>query len=190
MKMVSKVIFFLALATSLWAQQSAKGSSEQTAKKDAAESQETKPPDSFYKLSFALYELEDGKRVNQRDYTMIAKANVNPSPSIRISTRVPIYSEEKKMQYIDAGLTLNCNVVDHGAGKIQAHCEIAISGFVRPDQIPENRGNAVAPAPVLRSTNSNTWAILTPGKPSVIATVDDINSAKRMQIEMTATKLD
>ena len=189
MKMLSKVIFILALATSLGAQPPAKGSAEQP-KKDPAETQDAKPPENFYKLSFVLYELEDGKRVNQRDYTMIAKANVNPAPSIRISTRVPIYSEEKKMQYIDAGLTLNCNVIDQGTGKIQAHCEVNISGFVRPEQIPENRGNAIAPAPVLRSTNSNTWAILTMGKPSVIASVDDINSAKRMQIEVVATKLD
>ena len=28
------------------------------------------------------------------------------------------------------------------------------------------------------------------GKPSVIASVDDINSAKRMQIEVTATKVE
>ncbi|HET9365599.1 MAG TPA: hypothetical protein VFP71_11385 [Candidatus Angelobacter sp.] len=184
MKVFVKVIFILALASTLFAQQSTKVSDQ------PLKGEETHQPESFYKLSFAIYELEDGKRVNQRDYSMIAKANVNPSPRISISTRVPIFTEEKKMQYIDAGLTLNCNVVDQGAPKIQAHCEINMSGFVRPEQVPESRGNAVAPAPVMRSTNSNTWAVLTLGKPAVIASIDDINSAKRMQIEITATKVD
>jgi hypothetical protein len=185
MKILSKAIFILALAAGLSAQQPGKGASDQPAK-----AEETRPPDNFYKLTFAIYELEAGKRVNQRDYIMIAKANVNPSPSIRSSTRVPVYSDEKKVTYIDAGLLVNCNVIDQATSKVQAHCEIEISGFVRPEQVPENRGNAVAPAPVLRSTKSQGWAILTMGKPFVIASIDDINSAKRMQIEVTATKVE
>lgn len=185
MKVLTKVIFVLALASGLLAQQPAKGSADQPGK-----AEETRPQDNFYRLNFVIYELEGGKRVNQRDYSLIAKANVNPSPSVRISTRVPVYSEEKKMQYIDAGLTLNCNVIDQATGKIQAHCEVDISGFVQHDQVPESRGNAVVPAPVLRSTRSNTWAVLTMGKPFLIASIDDINSAKRMQIEVTATKID
>jgi hypothetical protein len=31
---------------------------------------------------------------------------------------------------------------------------------------------------------------MTPGKPTILTTVDDINSAKRLQIEVTATKVD
>ena len=185
MKIFTKVIFVLVLASSLFAQQSAKRAADQPVK-----GEETHQPENFYKLSFAIYELEDGKRVNQRDYSMIAKANTNPSPSVRISTRIPIFTEENKMQYIDAGLSLNCNVIDQGAPKIQAHCEVNIGGFVQRDQVPESRGNAVASAPVLRNTSSNTWAILTMGKPTVITSIDDINSAKRMQIEVTATKMD
>jgi len=185
MKVLSKAIFVLVLASGVFAQQPPKGGADQPGK-----AEEPRPQENFYKLTFAIYELEAGKRVNQRDYIMIAKANVNPSPSIRISTRLPVYSDEKKVTYIDAGLMLNCNVIDQATGKVQAHCEIEISGFVRPEQVPESRGNAVAPAPVLRSTKSNTWTVLTMGKPSVIASVDDISSAKRMQIEVTATKVE
>ena len=185
MKVLTKVIFVLVLASGVFAQQPGKSASDQPAKPE-----EVRPLDNFYKLTFAIYELEAGKRVNQRDYIMIAKANINPSPSIRVSTRVPVYSDEKKVTYIDAGLMLNCNVIDQATGRVQAHCEIEISGFVRPEQVPESRGSPIAPAPVLRSTKSNTWAVLTMGKPSVIASVDDINSAKRMQIEVTATKVE
>ncbi len=33
-------------------------------------------------------------------------------------------------------------------------------------------------------------ALLTPGKPQVLTSMDDVNSTKRMQVELTATKLD
>jgi hypothetical protein len=32
--------------------------------------------------------------------------------------------------------------------------------------------------------------MLTPGKPQVITSMDDVNSNKRMQIELTATKVE
>lgn len=187
MKIFTRILLMLALSGPLFAQQPAKGAADQPAKKDA-EVQE-RPPETFYKLAFVLYELEDGKRVNQRDYTMLGRTNSSPS-RIAISTRVPVYSEEKKMQYIDAGLTLSCSIRELTGGKVQAQCDINVGGFVRQDQIPEARGNGVASAPVLRSTAINSWAVLTPGKPAIMASIDDINSTKRMQIEVTATKLD
>jgi hypothetical protein len=190
MKLLPKLIFLLALVSSLCAQQPEKGNSEQTAKKDAANSSEPKLPDRFYRLSFAIYELEDGKRVNQRDYSMIGKTNNGPYPRISVTTRVPIYSEEKKMQYVDAGLTLSCSFLSEQPGaRLQAHCEVTIGGFVRPDQLPESRSNGV-PAPVLRNTTSSAWVLLTPGKPMLLTSIDDINSNKRMQVELIATRME
>jgi hypothetical protein len=188
MKILAKVILVLVLASSLCAQQPGKGTADQPAKKDTAENQDAKPVESFYKLNFVLYELEDGKRTNQRDYSMIGRTNSGPA-RISVMTRVPIYSEEKKMTYIDAGLSLNCTLRDQTGGKLQAQCDTDISGFVRAEQLPESRANGV-PAPVLRSTRTNSWIVLTPGKAAILASVDDVNSAKRTQIEITATKLD
>lgn len=187
MNIFTKVILFLALATSLFAQQPPKDTTDHP-RKDVV-GKEERAEESFYKLTFAVYELENGKRVNQRDYSMTGKTNSGESSRISVTTRVPVYSEEKKMQYVDAGLTLNCSLRDQATGKLQVQCTANISNFVRPEELPESRSSSVS-APIMRSTNINTWSILTPGKPAIIASVDDINSAKRMQIEVTATKLD
>jgi hypothetical protein len=191
MKVFTRIIVAAALATSLLAQPPAKSADQE---KKEGDKQEQKFSDNFYKLSFALYELQDGKRVNQRDYMVVGKTEDHHAPSIRISTRIPIYTEEtnsdKKITYIDAGLILNCTLYQQPSGKVLAQCEINLSGFVRPDQLPDAHNNSVAAAPVLRSTISNTASILTPGKPMVIASIDDINSTKRMQIELTATKIE
>jgi len=148
--------------------------------------QEAKPPDSYYRLGFVIYELEDGKRVNQREYSMIGRAGGQPT-SVRVSTRVPIYAEEKKIQYIDAGLDIRCFVGSLVAGKVPLQCDVNISNFILEQQFADARNAA---GPMLRTTNTSTAALLMPGKPFVISTIDDVNSKKRVQIEVTATKIE
>jgi hypothetical protein len=186
MKTFTKAILFLALATSLLGQQPAKGATDQPPK-DSAENREPAATYNFFKLAFVMYELDDGKRTNQRDYMLIGKTD-NQASSIRIGTRVPVYTEEKKMTYVDAGVTLRCSIKEQADRRLQLQCENEISSFVRPEQLAGS-GTGV-PAPILRTTRTSSWALLTLGKPTLFATVDDINSAKRMQIEVTATKLD
>jgi hypothetical protein len=195
MKMFWKLTMILGLASALLAQ-SPKPAPDSAAKKEAAE-QEVKPVtlDNFYKLSFVIYETEDGKRLNQRDYSMIGKANASPPISLKVGTRVPVYSEgfggmdkATQYQYIDAGLDIRCSLREPPQSKLQANCDFNISSFVLPEQAAD--GRSVGKAPVMRSTYTSSWAVLTPGKPSVISTIDDVNSKKRMQIEVTATKID
>ena len=74
--------------------------------------------------------------------------------------------------------------------RLQLHCDIEISSIIPREQIANATGNAIPAAPFLRSTRTDSWELLTLGKPAILTTVDDINSTKRMQIEVTATKLD
>lgn len=191
MKIFTKVILILAVATSLFGQQTPKDTSEQSAKKEVLAGGDGNTGN-FFKLTFVMYESDEGKRTNQRDYTMIAKTD-NHSSSIRVSTRVPITTEEhgkdKAYTYIDAGLRINCSLKEQVDRRVQLQCDIEMSSFLRPEQIASS-GNNIPMAPVLRSTRTESWALLTQGKPAALTTVDDINSNKRMQVEVTATKLD
>jgi hypothetical protein len=196
MKTFTRMLLVVALAGGLWAQQPAKDAPGQPAKDQSSKNDVLAGGDgltgNFYKLTFVMYELDDGKRTNQREYMMIVKAEYQPS-SIKVSTRVPIYTEQtgtdKKITYIDAGLILRCSLKEQVDHKLQFHSDNEISGFARPEQIA-NSGNASSFAPVLRTTRTESWALLTLGKPAVFTTVDDINSTKRMQIEVTATKVE
>jgi hypothetical protein len=186
MKSLVKVILILALATSLFGQQPPKGTTDQPPKKDAVEVEPA--TENFYKLAFTVYELEDGKRTNQRNYMLMGKPGWHPS-TLRIGTRVPVFTEDKKMQYVDAGLDIRCDLKEQKGAKLQADCDIGIGSFIPSDQV-SNSGNSGPSAPVLRSTRTNTSSLLTPGKSAVIALVDDVNSTKRIQVELTATKVD
>jgi len=196
MKIFTKVILALTLVSSLAAQQPAKDTADQpikdqSAKKDILAGREGMT-ENFFKLAFVMYELEDGKRTNQRDYMMIGRTDNQPS-SIRVSTKVPITTQEKgddkQYTYIDVGLRINCSMKEQVDSGVQLHCDIEISSFIRPEQIANATGNAGPAAPFLRTTRTESWALLTLGKPAILTTVDDINSAKRMQIEVTATKV-
>jgi hypothetical protein len=193
MKIFTKVILAIALASSLAAQQPAKDASEQPPKKDSGENREPAATNNFFKLAFVLYEVDDGKRTNQRDYMMIGRTDNQPS-IIRVSTKVPITTlekgDEKQYTYTDVGLRINCSMKEQVDRRLQLHCDIEISSFIRPEQIANATGNAGPAAPFLRATRTESWALLTPGKPAILNTVDDINSAKRMQVEVTATKID
>jgi len=195
MKIFTKVILAIALASSLAAQQPAKDTSDQAAKDQPAKvlAGTEGVTGNFFKLAFVMYELDDGKRTNQRDYTMIGRTDNQPS-SIRVATKIPIYTEvkgnDKSYTYIDAGLTIRCSLKEQVDRRLQFHCDIEMSGFVRPQQVAGAVGQAGPEAPVIRTTRTESWALLTLGKPTVFTTVDDINSTKRMQVEVTATKIE
>src|SRR5436309_12916192 len=106
MKIFTRILFVLALSSTLLAQQPAKDTADQPAKdqpqkKDVLAGREGMT-ENFFKLAFVMYELDDAKRTNQRDYMMIGRTDNQPS-SIKVSTRVPIYTKENQMTYIDAG---------------------------------------------------------------------------------------
>jgi len=194
-KTFTRILFVLALTGTLLAQQPAKDTADQPAKDQPAKALAGAEgvTGNFFKLAFVMYELDDGKRTNQRDYMMIGRTDNQPS-SIRVSTRVPIYTEvkgnDKQYTYIDAGLRINCSLKEQVDRRLQFHCDIEMSSFVRPEQIASTTGHAGPEAPVMRTTRTESWALLTLGKPAVFTTVDDVNSAKRMQIEVTATKME
>jgi len=187
MKIFTNAIVILALAGSMFGQQTPpKGASDQPPKKDAIEAEPA--TENFYKLAFTIYELEDGKRTNQLNYMLMGKPGWHSS-TLRIGTRVPVFMEDKKVQYVDAGLDIRCDLKEQRGAKLQADCDIGIGSFIPLGQVAST-GTSAPSAPVLRSTRTNTSSLLTPGKSALIALVDDINSTKRIQVELTATKVD
>ena len=186
MKTFLNIILVLALAPAVFCQSPGKTTLDQPARKDAAE------PGSYYKLSFAIFEVEDAKRVNQREYSMIVKSNEGRPTSVKSSTRVPIAtgvteSHDTQITYIDVGLQISCSMLKELAGKIAVTCDVEISNILQ-EPSPEARNNL---GPVLRTTNAKyAWAVLSPGKPTTLSTIDDVNSKKRIQVEVTATRLE
>jgi hypothetical protein len=144
-----------------------------------AERQE-KPADP-YRLDFTINEIEDGKKVNTRQYSM--DLNANDANEIKIGTRVPVELKQGEMQYIDVGTRIWSRVKERD-NSLAVEVRAEISNFAVPDQA--NRMNSM---PLLRQMQINASTVTVPGRPTVVGSMDDPNSKRQFQLELTVTKL-
>jgi hypothetical protein len=92
---------------------------------------------------------------------------------------------EKQYQYLDVGTTIRCESREHGDDT-----ELIVNAEVSDIDTPA-AGALVTPylAPIIRQVKLEGRVLLIPGKPILIGSVDDPNSKRQFQLEVTATKL-
>ena len=133
--------------------------------------------------TFALSETEEGKKINTRHYSMNLVPGYTPSNQIKIGSRVPVEAKAGETQYIDVGTTIWSRMTERGDA-LQLEVRADLSNFANPDQ-----ENQHAMRPVLRQLQINASTVAMPGKPTVVGVVDDPNSKRQFQLEVTVTKL-
>ena len=140
-----------------------------------------------YRLDFTIKELDDGKVINSRSYSMVmqsAEERGRSYGSVKAGSKVPIITTNKEGQptttYMDVGVEINSQlyVLENGNLLLGANAEL---NSLASTQTMTN--------PILRGFHSNTTSEISAGKPAQIALVDDPVSNHRFQIEVTATKL-
>jgi len=138
-------------------------------------------PRSSFRLDYVLYELEGGKRTNERTFSLTV--NDGSHGQLRSGSRVPIVAGDKGVQYQDVGLKLGARVLERD-GDLTLDTEIELSTFAIPEQANEAKGN-----PVLRTVGQSLSSRPALGKPTILSTLDDLASRKRLQVEVTVTRL-
>lgn len=137
-----------------------------------------------YRLSFVLNELEDEKKINTRQYALNLVPGYEPSNELKIGTRVPVEAKQGEMQYIDLGTSIWSRMVQHGdAVELEVHADM--TNFADPGQSTRPSTSM----PLLRQLRINASTIATLGKPMVVGIVDDPNSKRQYQLEVTVSKL-
>ncbi len=134
-----------------------------------------------YRLDFSVNELEDGKKINTRQYSM--NLNADDSNEIKIGTRVPVDTPPASFQYLDVGTNIWCRIGERPDG-IPLSVRADISNFAVPDQ-----GTGRESRPIVRQFKINASTLAQLGKPMVVGSVDDPNSKRQFQLEVTVSKL-
>jgi hypothetical protein len=183
-KFLMLIMMFLAVGTLIAQEDTAKKGQEPPAK-DAVPKQAAAP---VYKLALVIYELQDGKRVNQRDYSLMIQADSRGGNTLKIGTKVPIDAGNGQVTYADVGFTMECSAIETVNNKLAVSISMELSNFAVPEQNSDPR--TAGSRPVLRAVTQRVRTYLTAGKPQVVTSMDDVNSNKRMQVEVTATKVD
>jgi len=153
---------------------------------------ETSKPFAAYRLDFAISEFEDGKKVNTRHYSMNVVPGFTPTNEIKIGSRIPVEAKPGELQYIDIGtniwsrMTPQGNVLAQGAA-LQGPLQLEVRADLSNLAVPEQEGRASVP--VVRQLKISASTLATLDKPNVIGVVDDPNSKRQFQLEVTVTKL-
>ena len=135
---------------------------------------------STFRLDYVLFDLEGGKRTNERTCSMTV--NEGSQGQLRNGTRVPI-SVDKGVQYMDVGLKINGRVTERD-GDVVLDTEIELSSFARPEPAADAKGN-----PTLRTVSQTLSTRPAPGKPTTLSALDDVDRKKRLQVEVTVTRV-
>jgi hypothetical protein len=161
-------------------------STEEPAKAAANTGEAGKSSHSLYRLDFVVRELEGGKRINSREYSVWASRIRDAR--LRVGNRIPIVTGENQIQYQDVGIKIDCAVSDLGE-KVALNTTFESSSVVVPDQMAASAGAASSKTPVLRQLMFSGVSPAPLGKPIVIATLDDVATNRRYEVEVTVTKI-
>lgn len=149
----------------------------------------------WYKIEITLSEFEDGKKTNARSYMMETEENgeravMKLGDRVPVVTGGPVRAEDEKLlnvafQYIDVGLNISSYLRER-QGRLGLTVSVDQSSVVTPTQALR-----VAPnQPMIRQLRMENTAFVTPGKPILIASVDDPGKANhKYTVEATVTKL-
>jgi hypothetical protein len=153
-------------------------------------------PNTFhaYRVGFAINELEDGKKINARHYSM--DLNTGDRQQLKIGTRVPVVSAGSlasnnslaQYQYLDVGTNILCKLVEQRGGDVSLDVQSDFSNFSN-SQESKATSQPLARAPIIRQITINGSTLTALAETVVIGTVDDPNSNREFQLEATVTKL-
>ena len=133
-----------------------------------------------YRLEFNVREVENGKRLNSRNYMMMAQDG--NWARVRVGNRVPYQTAEKQYQYNSVGMNIDCRPHEQESG-------VALAITVDFSSLAPQSEAAPSFNPVFRSDRTEVQSVVALGKPTVVASLDDVESNRRYEIEVTATKV-
>jgi hypothetical protein len=144
---------------------------------------------SFYRLDFVLRELDDGKIVNARSYSMWLKTDSVWAGNLRAGNDIPVATiptQEKpaEVSYKNIGFQMDCAL-----DEIDNNPVLTISGSISAVLPPDQAHDPKSTLPVFRKIAFKSVALLTPGKATMVSSIDDPGSKRRFQLEVTAIKL-
>lgn len=143
--------------------------------------QESVKPLEAYRLDFSVNEVEEGKKLNSRQYSM--NLNANDGNEIKIGTRVPVEPKQGEFQYLDVGTSIWSKLALRNS-QLELTVRADVSNFAIPEQSSGHESR-----PLIRQMRINASTLVFLGKPMIVGSVDDPNSKRQFQLEVTVTKL-
>jgi hypothetical protein len=105
-----------------------------------------------------------------------------PGPGPGVPGMPPLVNTQ--FQYFDVGVNIDCQVREI-VGKVNLRADLDISNLIPPDKA--SMGSV--PNPTISQIRININAIVNPGRPTVVASIDDPVTMRKFEVEATVTKV-
>ena len=142
----------------------------------AQDAQAVKEPAKFYKLDFVVKEVEAGKVLTAKNYSVIVSNGQKGQSEIRAGSKVPV-GEPGNYHMIDVGTNIDCNSVTESHDELSFYLVAEVSSLLQETD----------PHPVIRQNRWVSTVIVPLKKPSVVFSSDDNTTKRVMELEVTAT---
>lgn len=143
-----------------------------------------------YKLEFTVHQFENGKKINDRSYSVIvergrARDDANKY-SLKAGSRIPVVTGStsggvNQYSYMDVGMNFDCRLWGRD-DDLTLQSTVEVSSLLLPQQ-------GSASQPTVRQAKADLVSPIAGAKPVTIASFDEVDAPRRMDIEVTATKL-
>ena len=140
---------------------------------------ETNQSVNVYRVSYKVNEMENGKIINSRSYTLMAKAGDRANANI--GSRIPVVFQGK-LDYHNVGMAFSC-VIHPQQENLVVHSEFNLNTLAEKEPT-----STPLPPPVMRQLFLKDDTVATIGKPAFVGSIDDVASNRRYVIEVTVTK--
>lgn len=148
----------------------------------AAVAQTPEAPEKFYKLDLVLKELEAGKIISTRTYSMALSplSSKNPS-SVRTGDKIAVPSgSNNQFSYLDVGVNIDCRFLSIVNNELMIQISADISNAI------ERTGG---PGPTIVQTRWNGVAVIPLRKAVTVFSADGASNKRQTQLEITAIQL-
>ena len=146
-------------------------------------------PKRTYRLTYTLIDLDGTKRLGDQHYTMVLVPSQRAG--LKQGNKVPIITgtdpknpnnPQAQVTYLDVGMNLDATLDD-------APNALRLKARIEQSSVLEDRAGTAAQDPVIRQSVFEGSAILTPGKPLIIGSLDIAGTTRRIEIQATVEPL-
>jgi type II secretory pathway component GspD/PulD (secretin) len=136
-------------------------------------------PKMVYRLTYAITELDGGKRIGVQHSSMIVTSGQRTQ--MKQGSRVPVVTGSDKgdsqVQYVDVGLNFDATLDQYANGA-------RLSTKVEQTSVAEEKSGVPSQDPVIRQTVLANTSLLQPGKPVVLGSLDIPGSTRHLDVDV------
>lgn len=151
--------------------------------RDQAATKNAEAEASVFRVSYKVNEVENGKTINSRSYTIMAKAGNRASA--HIGSKIPV-AFQGKLDYHDVGMAFSCTIRPQ-EGNVAVHSEFNMNTVANGQPASSSTPPPMSP-PVMRQFFLSDDTVATLGKPAFVGSIDDVASNRHYVIEVTVTR--